>query len=128
MTATTHHTRYFEVIVADAVVTLRRTAERFELQGLYEACMPTFEILRTVKHLGLVVDVRGVIGRPETSFEAAFAPIRKELVGGHPRVATLVETAVGKLQMSRQSREDHGGASQQVFDDEDAAHAFAAGR
>lgn len=123
----THRTRYFDIVIDDRIMTLRRTGERFEVHGLYEACSPALEILRSQKHLGLIIDLRGVRGRADAGFEEAFKPIRKELVSGHPRVATIVETAVGQLQMQRQIRGDSGPTVQRVFLDEDAAFRFASG-
>lgn len=123
----THRTRYFDIVIDDKVTRLSRTGERFELHGLYEACGPALEILRSRKYLGLIIDLRGVGGRADVGFETAFNPVRKELVSGHPRIATIVETAVGQLQMQRQIRADRGPTIHRVFVDEDAALRFASG-
>lgn len=125
---TIHHTRYFDVDVGEGIVTIRRTKERYDLrQDLYEVCGPTFEVLRPLRHLGLIIDLRGVVGRPDAGFESKFARARAELMNGHPRIAVIVETVVGRLQISRQIRDDVGPERQRVFLDEDAARAFAQG-
>jgi hypothetical protein len=128
MTSKTHHTRYFDVVISDKTVTIRRTKERYDLQeDLFEACSATFEVLRPLRHLGLIIDLRGVVGRPEANFESKFARTRAELMNGHPRIAVIVETAVGRLQISRQIRNDGGPQIQRVFVDKNEALAFATG-
>lgn len=55
---------------------------------------------------GLLVDVRGAIGRNEPQFEAALARARKRNDAGFARIAVLLRTQAGMLQMMRLSDED----------------------
>lgn len=54
----------------------------------------------------LLNDQRLVLGRNEPEYEAAFARIRSRTVPGFRKVATLVQSKVGKLQVTRMIRED----------------------
>lgn len=51
-------------------------------------------------------DVRLAPGRNDPAFEAAFARVRRQAFTGFRRAATLVQSKVGLLQMSRLIRED----------------------
>lgn len=55
---------------------------------------------------GLLVDVREAIGRNEPAFEAALARARKRNDSGFLRIAVLLRTQAGMLQMMRLSDED----------------------
>jgi len=55
---------------------------------------------------GLLVDVRDAIGRNEPRFEAALARTRKRNDAGFARIAVLLRTQAGMLQMMRLSDED----------------------
>lgn len=55
---------------------------------------------------GLLVDVREAIGRNEPTFEAALARARKRNDAGFLRIAVLLRTQAGMLQMMRLSDED----------------------
>lgn len=55
---------------------------------------------------GLLVDVRDAIGRNEAAFEAALARARKRNDAGFLRIAVLLRSQAGMLQMMRLSEED----------------------
>jgi hypothetical protein len=71
----------------------------------------------------LLIDSREALPRNDAEFEDEFKRARRPILAHFPRVAILVRSAVGKLQVSRYVRED-GAAGQNVFDDEAAALAF----
>lgn len=74
---------------------------------------------------GLLVDIREAPLRTDPSFEARFARHRTAMLAGYARVAVLVRSAVGKLQVARHARQD--GMTVYVAEDEAAAIAYAAG-
>lgn len=68
-------------------------------------------LLAAVDKLGraervVLSDMRLAPGRNDPAFEAAFARIRKRMFGGFRKAATLVQSKVGLLQISRLIRED----------------------
>lgn len=56
--------------------------------------------------LGLLLDTRLAIGRSDDDFEAAMTELRPRLLAGFRRIAVLVKTAVGRLQVQRLARAD----------------------
>lgn len=121
-------TIHFSVIEHADYVELVRTSVPFDIEGdLFARCAPTFELLSELKHLGMLIDLRGVAQRVDQGFEIKIKRVRQELVKGHPRVALLVQTPVGRLQVSRQLREDGAGSHIRVFSDAEPARAFAGG-
>lgn len=125
MGTTRYEELYFDIEVRESFVIVRRTTEAFDVQSdLFKACLPVFELLRARRHLGLVIDLRGNVGRAG-NFESEIKNVRLELMKDHPCVAIIVETAVGRLQLNRQIREDQHEQIQQVFQSESAAYLFA---
>jgi hypothetical protein len=76
------------------------TAEQAYL-GLY----PVLDLLGRSGRC-LLNDQRLAIGRNEPEYEAAFARIRSRTTPGFRKIATLVRSKVGKLQLHRMIRED----------------------
>jgi hypothetical protein len=72
----------------------------------------------------LLVDAREGPARNDPEWEAAFAPLRKRMLGGFARCAVLMRTAAGRLQAQRYMRVDEMEA--RVFDDEAEALAHCA--
>lgn len=58
------------------------------------------------EELGLIVDTRQAIGRSDDEFEAVMNELRPRLVHGFRRVAVLVKSAVGRLQVQRLGKSD----------------------
>lgn len=54
----------------------------------------------------LVIDSRDALSRNDEAFEAALASRRVEIMRGFARVAILVRTSVGKLQVGRHAQQD----------------------
>jgi hypothetical protein len=69
--------------------------------------------------LDLLVDIRAVPGRNDPEFEAAIGPHRARLMRGFRRVAFLVSSIAGQLQVMRHARQD--GLDARAFLDESAA-------
>jgi hypothetical protein len=63
---------------------------------------------------------------PEAEFEKVLDEFRKQLMIGFAKVAVLVKTSVGKLQVTRMTRED--GVDARVFENEAEALAYLSGR
>jgi hypothetical protein len=70
----------------------------------------------------MLVDVRSVAPRNDPDFETAIVELRHKLFKGTSRVAVLVRTAVGALQLQRHMRED--GVAANIFDSETQALAY----
>lgn len=71
----------------------------------------------------LLLDARDAPARNDPEFEEAFARARRPILARFSRVAVLVKSAIGKLQVARYAREDS--ASQlHVFNDEAEARAY----
>jgi len=60
-------------------------------------------------HHSLLIDMRSAHGRNDDAFERAVAPHRAATVSGFRRVAVLVASLPGQLQVQRHVREDHLG-------------------
>lgn len=97
-------------------------ADEVELRGSMMALQQPIRIDR--KRLGLLVDLREGPFRNDDSFESTLARYRVELFSGWAAVATILRTAVGRLQVSRLARED--GREMQIFSDEPSALAYLA--
>ena len=68
---------------------------------------------------GLLIDVRAAPGRNDPEFEKQFEPMRQRMQRGFRRVAVVVKSVHGKLQVQRYARED--GIPNAAFDDRSAA-------
>lgn len=68
---------------------------------------------------GILIDVRAAPGRNDPEFEKRFEPYRTRLQKGFRRVAILVKSTAGKLQVQRHAREDK--LPNAAFDDYAAA-------
>lgn len=119
-------TIHFKVIEHPDHVELVRTNIPFSVGGdLYECCLPMLEALSRLRHLGALFDLRSVAAGVGPDFERQIGRVRREMTKGHPRVAFLVETARGRLQVSQQLREDEAGSHIRVFSDDKPARDFA---
>jgi hypothetical protein len=68
----------------------------------------------------LLIDMRSARGRNDDEFERRVAPYRASTVHGFPRVAVLVKSVPGQLQVQRHVRED-GLGEVQIFTSEQEA-------
>jgi hypothetical protein len=112
--------------VERSLVLLRRTDEPLPLtsDAIAHAHDEVVEALREVhrpSHV-LLVDLREGPMRSDPAFESMLAARREALFAGFDRVAVLVRTAVGRLQVGRHAREV--GTPHDVFQEESAALAF----
>jgi len=65
----------------------------------------------------LFADIRAAPGRNDPQFEAALQRLRPLWIAGFRKVGVLVQSAVGKLQISRYARQD--GIPRLITDNED---------
>jgi hypothetical protein len=86
-----------------------------ELERAITAVLGALDAAGRAKHT-LLIDLRQGPLRTDPEFESAMQHFRVETALGFVRVALLVRTAVGKLQVQRHVREEHAAA--QVFTDE----------
>jgi hypothetical protein len=110
---------------------LRYTRNEVAFQSLDELERSFHESSAAIDRLGrdgygLLVDLRVAPGSNNPEFEQVVARSRKKLVGGFRRVAVLVSTFAGALQVQRHAREDGGGMV--VFREEAEALAYLAGQ
>lgn len=82
--------------------------------------------LQKAGQIRLLVDLRAALPRNDPAFEADIVKLRRKLCGGGRKVAILVCTAMGALQVKRHMRED--GFAVEVFTQEAAALAHLAQR
>ena len=82
--------------------------------------------LQKAGKIRLLVDLRAAIPRNDPEFEADIVKFRRKLWGGGQKIAILVNTAMGALQVKRHMRED--GVTVEVFTQEAAALAYLAQR
>jgi hypothetical protein len=111
---------------ADDVVRYTRTALPYttgsEMAASYAKIGDT---MRAASGTRLLIDVRLAPPRNDETFEARTAAGVEALVERFPKMATLVRTAVGRLQAGRMAKER--GATAHVFDSEADALAFLRG-
>ena len=108
------------------VVVFRRTAAPLpesepDLREFYEQIAGVFDGL-PLEHWGLLVDGRAPRGRNDETFERVQNEYRPRLFGRFGRVAALVRTSVGALQVDRYIKDE--GESFGVFSEEDDALSF----
>jgi hypothetical protein len=77
-------------------------------------------------HLGLLVDAREGPLRNDAEFESLVRPWQQAMIAGFARIAILVKTPAGKMQVERLLGGDNQRA--RVFTDEAAAMKFASSR
>lgn len=96
-----------------------------EMQRLYAEVDALLNSLGRARHV-LLVDLRTSPVRNDPEWEQAAGQLRPKLFKGFSRVAVLVKTAVGALQIQRYSREDN--LDLHIFFDEQEALVYLAGR
>jgi hypothetical protein len=110
---------------ATAVVHYRRSAVPF---ATAEELLRAFSEMELAvakldgHHWRLLLDSRDAPMRNDPAFEEAMRSCRRRFVARFARVAVLVKTAIGKLQISRYARED--GRRPRTFEDEAMALAY----
>jgi hypothetical protein len=118
---------YFRLTVddPDGVARLERKATPFASGEALR--LAALEVERAVagfpEGTGLLIDARDAPARNDREFEEQFTRARRPILAHFGRVAVLVRSAVGKLQVNRYARED-GVAAQLTFDDEAQALEF----
>ena len=100
------------------LVVITRTAQEFgelaDVRWMFERIDRAIEGVHRHR-ASLLIDSRRAPPRNDPEFERVFTPLRQELMGSFSRVALLLRSAVGVLQMSRLLRVD--GISVGVYTD-----------
>lgn len=113
------------------LVRIERTPRAYEVVGeIEEEAERIGGILDSLGRAGrgLLIDSRrGPTPRPDEAFERAHAEVRAAVSRGFPRVAVLVSSAVGKLQVNRLAQGEGRGAMR-AFDREAEAESYARGQ
>lgn len=106
--AVIHASPYYrlELDVVDQVVTLRRSARAVESIGdlLEQNRAMVAAFAEAGQANGIVVDMRQAPQRNDPEFENAMSDLRKAIYKAFPRVAVLLESVVGVLQVNRLAR------------------------
>ena len=115
---------YFHIELVGDVLRLTRTAHPMsdktdEIQGVYDAIT---RLLRPSAGKKALIDLRGgPVGRSDAVFESVSSEATRRMTAHFSKVAVLVRSAAGKLQVKRLS-----GNSRAVFQSEAAALAYLA--
>lgn len=107
------------------LVRLTRSAVPFpDPETLEQAWAPVISLLDRIGREGrcILSDLRLAPGRNEPAFEAALARVRKQIFHGYLKAATLVQSKVGLLHVSRLIREDR--VDRMAFSDEAELFAY----
>jgi hypothetical protein len=114
-------------VLADArVICVVRSAVRAEsLRDIHESWGSVERALTSVvrREHGLLIDMREARGRNDPEFEAAVARYRASTIEGFRRVAVVVRSIPGQMQIQRHVNEDKL-SRVHVFDDVHRALAF----
>ena len=98
-----------EQLAGTSVIVVRRSAVPFssreDLDRYYRALTDAIDRLDKPRH-ELLVDIRAVVGRNDSEFELAFGPHRARLERDFRRVAVLVSSPAGRLQVQRHALQD----------------------
>ncbi|WP_437288294.1 hypothetical protein [Sorangium sp. So ce406] len=118
---------HFIVIVdrTTKIVRVTRSAEPFDsIEQIQQQCLAVTDALAMVDRsaMSLFLDIRAAPGRNDPTFEEATLRLRTAAVRGFRRVAVLVGTSAGALQVRRHSRED--GIDRMISDSEDELLAY----
>ena len=110
-----------ETLPGTAIVRFKRTARTGDPEEAREVIQGVVRVLDSIdrRRYCFLMDLRDGPMRNDPEFEEGMATIRARLFHGFLRVAILVRTQVGKLQVSRLARED--GVVVNIFDDEATA-------
>ena len=122
--------RFWRVELQGAVLRVTRTSERIgalsEMRESLDALGVALRGARDAQSVrGVLMDTRSAPPTVNEDFESLAATYRVQLEEAFERVATLVGTEVGKLQMARLDRRD--GTKTAVFKDEAEALAYLEG-
>jgi hypothetical protein len=116
---------FYEVELRTHGAIVRRTTRRYEdlaeLAPSFQAIYDRVAVRRPSAN-AVLVDLRAIVGRNDAQFEAALAPLRRELLSKFARAALLVRTSIGRMQLQRYLEDD--GIRAEVFSDEEAAMAW----
>lgn len=117
---------YYEIRDALNYIEIVRTAVPFPtLDATILENQAVLTKVRVCAGMGVLVDVRQTPGRNDGDFEDALRQFRVEIPRIFVRVAVLMKTATGVMHASRLSAGDNTLDVTRVFNDEDAAIAYA---
>lgn len=118
---------FYRVRIIGNRVLVTRTPRRYAL--LNELAASFAEIDDSIRLIdpsvcSLLIDLRPIVGRNDTAFETALAPLRNALLRRFHRAAFVVRTTIGRLQLKRYLADD--GLAAEVFDSDDEAEIWLA--
>jgi hypothetical protein len=108
-----------EQLAGTSIVVVRRSAVPFasreDIDRYFNALNDALDEIERSRH-ELLVDIRAVVGRNDPAFELAFEPHRTRMERGFRRIAVLVSSPAGRLQVQRHALQDRLGV--RAFQDE----------
>jgi hypothetical protein len=102
---------YYTIYVDEAtrIISCIRSERPFasleDVDATYDEVLKALSGIERSKY-AFFVDMRAVVGRNDPTFEAALARHRGRWLSGYRRVGTLVQTAVGAMQIRRLTKQD----------------------
>lgn len=125
-----HDNDYFRVLADDTARLVRLVRSVTPFASIEDIEQTFAAVDRAITSIppdwALLIDSRDGPMRNDPVFEDILARARGRIIGRFARVAVLVRSAIGKLQVGRYSRDDRRPPT--VFDDEAEALAFLAAR
>jgi hypothetical protein len=98
-----------EQLAGTSVIVIRRSAVPFsnteDIGRYFGTLTRAIDRLERSRH-ELLIDIRAAVGRNDAEFEQAFGPHRARLERGFRRVAVLVSSPAGRLQVQRHAVQD----------------------
>jgi hypothetical protein len=98
-----------EQLAGTTIIVVRRSGVPFssseDIDRYFDALNDAVDRIDRSRH-ELLVDIRAAIGRNDAAFELAFEPHRTRLERGFRRVAVLVSSPAGRLQVQRHALQD----------------------
>jgi hypothetical protein len=121
---------YCEVSFDPATLIVRFVRTSVPIRSLEEASRFFGQAVSVIDTLGrsrikLIIDLRQGPNRNDPEYETAMAEHRRDIANGIRRIAVIVQSAAGKLQVQRLGKEDH--IDQLIVSDEATAIAHLTG-
>jgi len=105
-----------------SIIQVTRSAVPFkslaDIQRHFEALARALEAADRPRH-DLLMDIRLAVGRNDPEFEIAIEPYRVRMQRGFRRIAVVISSIAGQLQIKRFATQD--GVAVRTFSDEDSA-------
>ncbi|TPV93573.1 MAG: hypothetical protein B7733_19740 [Myxococcales bacterium FL481] len=100
----------FTPLIEHSAILLERTDRRYatreELIDAFAWIDGQLALVAAPDRRFLLVDTRATTGRNDPQFEQAMAPLRRQLQANFERVAVVLRSTIGRMQVERYARDD----------------------